>query len=307
MKILILLSTYNGKKFINVLMDSLIKQNYKPLNILIRDDGSIDETITILEKYRPFFNFFKIIKGNNVGVTKSFLELLNHPITKNYDYFSLCDQDDYWIENKITIALENFTSNKNIPQLYYSSAQMYSSDLTKSIKTNFDHSKPSLLDAILRNRATGCTIVFNKALLCKFNLFILTDDTLHDHWLLIINLLINGITYVDKKSFIKYRQHSNNYVGGKKILIHRFKQNLNYFFRINKPKTKIFSILYNNLYHINKNNLKISVFNYQLINKFYNYYKFSKNKGFIMKQILMVNLNLQSKVNFIFACLFNKL
>ena len=98
-KVIICMSTYNGEKYVKEQIESLLNQTYKNLEIYVRDDGSKDNTINILEEYEKN-NKIHFIKGNNVGVVKSFYECLKEAYD-NAEYFAYCDQDDKWHEDKI--------------------------------------------------------------------------------------------------------------------------------------------------------------------------------------------------------------
>ena len=88
-KVIILLSTYNGQNYIEEQIESLLKQTYNNIEIFIRDDGSKDNTITILKKYEKKYNYINVEYGNNIGFYKSFLWLLNN--AHKGDYYSFCD------------------------------------------------------------------------------------------------------------------------------------------------------------------------------------------------------------------------
>ena len=74
-KVNILLSTYNGEAFLKQQLDSLQAQNYKNIEIYIRDDGSTDNTIEIIKSYEERYENFRILFGNNIGATNSFFQL----------------------------------------------------------------------------------------------------------------------------------------------------------------------------------------------------------------------------------------
>ena len=96
-KIIILLSAYNGEKFISEQLESLLKMRIpdkSEIKIVIRDDGSSDNTLKILESYEKKYNNIYVIKGENIGWKRSFWELLKYE--KNGDYYCYCDQDDIW-------------------------------------------------------------------------------------------------------------------------------------------------------------------------------------------------------------------
>ena len=87
-KIIILLSAYNGEKFISEQLESLLKMRIpdkSEIKIVIRDDGSSDNTLKILESYEKKYNNIYVIKGENIGWKRSFWELLKYE--KNGDYY----------------------------------------------------------------------------------------------------------------------------------------------------------------------------------------------------------------------------
>lgn len=76
MKIVVLLSSYNGEKYLCEQLDSLINQSLRPSQIIIRDDGSTDNTLAILDKYCSEYDFISYEKGENLRPAKSFMELI---------------------------------------------------------------------------------------------------------------------------------------------------------------------------------------------------------------------------------------
>lgn len=107
--IAILLSTYNGEKFIKKQIDSLIAQTFSNWKLYIRDDGSTDKTISIIEEICESDNRIFLYKETNIGVKASFLSLLSRV---EADYYFFCDQDDFWYDNKIEKTLE-YASKKS--------------------------------------------------------------------------------------------------------------------------------------------------------------------------------------------------
>ena len=117
MKVVVLMSTYNGQKYLRQQLDSLLNQTVRPTKILIRDDGSNDDTVNLLEEYASFYSFIEYYCGKNIGPAKSFFELINK--CDGYDYYALCDQDDVWFKDKLEVAINTLEKeNKNIPLLY---------------------------------------------------------------------------------------------------------------------------------------------------------------------------------------------
>jgi glycosyltransferase involved in cell wall biosynthesis len=102
-KIQILLSTYNGEKYLREQLDSFLKLvGSENIKILVRDDGSTDSTLGILDEYSKEYGF-KIVKGKNIGVNASLYELFND-CDMSCDYFAISDQDDVWLPYKFELA-----------------------------------------------------------------------------------------------------------------------------------------------------------------------------------------------------------
>ena len=104
-KIDILMATYNGEKYLAEQIDSIICQTYKNWNLLIRDDGSSDNTFKILKEYEKKDDRIKIIKDKkgNLGIAKNFEELLK---ISSSELIMFSDQDDVWKKDKIKIMLK---------------------------------------------------------------------------------------------------------------------------------------------------------------------------------------------------------
>ena len=111
-KIFILLSTYNGEKYLKEQLDSLFSQNYKDFKLIVRDDGSTDKTKEILNSY----DIELLSSCENLGVKKSFETLLKYAYeNSDAEYFMFCDQDDVWNNDKIEKTLEEM---KRLEKLY---------------------------------------------------------------------------------------------------------------------------------------------------------------------------------------------
>ena len=140
-KVLVLLSTYNGEKYVETQVNSVLKQKNVDVDIFIRDDGSKDNTVAVIEKLND--SRISIFKEENKGATNSFFELIKKAPLE-YDYYALCDQDDYWEEDKLyaaTVKLDNVDQTK--PALYYSGQKLTDKNLQNISEHNID-SKRSL-------------------------------------------------------------------------------------------------------------------------------------------------------------------
>ena len=156
-KIQVLMSTYNGEKYIREQINSILAQTGVEVNLLVRDDGSKDKTLEILKGYKEI----KIIEAKNVGATNSFLELLS--LAGEYEFYAFADQDDVWDENKLKVAISKL-ENYDCPAIYSGNTRLVDKDLNE-IKCETLSPITTLGAAIVKNYATGCTIVFNKELM----------------------------------------------------------------------------------------------------------------------------------------------
>ena len=91
-KVCVMMSTYNGERFLPEQLDSLLGQQGVETEIYIRDDGSADSTRDIIEKYMRKHANIHFTEGRNIGPGRSFWELLRY--VSEYDYYAFCDQDD---------------------------------------------------------------------------------------------------------------------------------------------------------------------------------------------------------------------
>ena len=216
-KVAVLMTTYNGEKYIEEQLESIEKQSYDDITIFIRDDGSLDNTVEILEKIRSKYNNIEIYKGENLGPCKSFFEIIKKS-PDTYDYYAFSDQDDFWLRFKIENAVNKLKKFKKIdkPVLYFTDTILVDKNLKKINQLRVikkEDVKPE--NAIVENLATGCTVVINKnlkKLLEKISFEDMRIGMMHDDFAYKICALTGNIIF-DDQSNILYRQHENNVVG----------------------------------------------------------------------------------------------
>lgn len=219
------MSSYNGEKYISEQIDSILQQDYGDIKLLIRDDGSSDGTLEILKRYSEKYDNVCYYQGENKGSAGSFFDLIQHA-DMTMDYYSFSDQDDYWLENKISHAvryLEGRKTGRDIPLLYCSNTIPVDSEL-KPIPTAvpYRNFRPSFGNAVIQNINTGCTCVVNRKLI-EMAAGELPDFTvMHDWWLYLIAACF-GNAYFDEDAYIWYRQHGNNTIGARTSRIEHWK------------------------------------------------------------------------------------
>lgn len=245
MEICVLLSTYNGEKYIDELLESLYKQTIREnMVIIIRDDGSIDDTVDNISKWVKRLNI-KLYKGKNRGPKESFHELLKNAPAANY--YAYCDQDDVWKPDKLEMAIKKIKSedNKNmIPLLYFCKLTYVDENMNNlNFERKIRQSDMILQKAFVSNVAMGCTMVMNEQLRNEIIKLDFKHFFMHDI-VTIMTAIVTGRVIYDEKSYIFYRKHANNVTQGK-TLKNRLKDSFRFWF-----KNKNHSITYqaNDLY-----------------------------------------------------------
>lgn len=253
-KVLVLLSTYNGQKYLREQLESLYNQQGVYLHLLVRDDGSKDDTMKILKEYRSKFEEMTIIEGANIGCIKSFFSLIQEASTRyaEYDYYAFCDQDDVWESDKLIAAVSKLEGLSSTTKLYFSSTKLVDAYLnpiaSKKIRVN-----NSIGANIASSRCIGCTMVFDKFLLKKASAilpFAFKCKTsylpLHDCWTAMVAYVYGSVIYDDCPRIL-YRQHGGNVVGATGSLFAKWKTLLGDFMASKKERSsncKLFMTVY---------------------------------------------------------------
>ena len=223
-KIAILIATYNGEKYIKQQLDSLLKQTYHEWKAYIHDDGSIDRTVEIIEQYvQKYPSRFIIIEGPSTGgACSNFMYLFRNV---EADYYMCCDQDDYWLPDKIrqTFAvMKKIQGEGSKPCLVHTDLKVADAEL-EIISESMDryqklHSCDSAIGhLVVQNTVTGCTMMVNRKL--RDMLLLPIDNRhliMHDWWAGMIAAQFGKIKYLDIATIL-YRQHENNCVGAKEL------------------------------------------------------------------------------------------
>jgi rhamnosyltransferase len=221
-KIAILMPTYNGEKYVEQQIDSILRQSIGDWHLYIRDDGSADSTVKIVRNKYAGEKNITIIEDNlgNLGVRKSYELLLN---SISSDYYMFCDQDDVWLRDKIKISLDEILKQERLdteprPLLVHTDLTMTDENLKITADSYYTYWKErpsgSLNKNLTRCTVTGCTVIINRKLR---DLYLKSSGpglsssvlVLHDYWLSIISSLSGRQIFIDK-ALVLYRRHSSN-------------------------------------------------------------------------------------------------
>lgn len=212
-RICILMSTYNGERYLKDQIDSLLAQDNVVFDICIRDDGSTDGTLNILRQYESRFTNIKIQAGENVGYEKSFYSLMKN--VGVYQYYAFSDQDDIWDKDKLICAVEAMWKKEtNKPLLYMCNLRLVNENLLYICDMKAPDARIFQKGSYLVDKyGYGCTYVFNRALKDLALRYEPKIKISHDNWVGLIDIFM-GDHIFDSQTHISYRQHSNNVMGG---------------------------------------------------------------------------------------------
>lgn len=210
MKVLVYISTYNGEKYLKEQIDSILNQSQCEVYIYIRDDGSKDKTKDIIIDYCNKYQNISYSFGENIGYAKSFWKIFEFENT--FDFYAFCDQDDIWMPNKLSKAIDFLKVNPKIPSLYTSNVIGYNALENKYSKNLFHcNCEKDFYESLQKSFLPGCTFVFNSYafdIAKKYTGFLESHD-----WAMYSIISAFGKVYYDDNSSIYYRLHQDNTIG----------------------------------------------------------------------------------------------
>ena len=227
-KVVVMMSTYNGEKYLKPQIESILTQKGVKVHLVIRDDGSTDATKDILGEYCAKFQNITVYKGENVGYIKSFMWLVKKVGAEKDTYYAFSDQDDIWDNQKLKAAVDMINKEKkDIPVMYYSDLNVVDKDGSFIRKANtwegsIDKYKISVFIGI-----RGCTMVYNyhlQALLQKYSPRKISG---HDTYIALLAFWSGHVVY-DSNAYIDYRQTGENLSITGKSSFDRLKKNFLY-------------------------------------------------------------------------------
>lgn len=222
----VIMSTYNGGKYIVKQIESILNQKGVKTYLVIRDDGSTDNTIEIIKEYiQKYPERIKLIKGENIGYRKSFLSML--PMVDKCKYYGFSDQDDIWLENKCIEAIKKLKELDSKVSLYASGLVLVDENNCALREVNYKDYNFTIEKYFTRARLAGCTFVFTEELRKiaeKFSNLGLEDNSMPDHDFVVGSCAFAcGEVIIDSKSYIHHIRHKNAETSGGNGIIKRMK------------------------------------------------------------------------------------
>jgi glycosyltransferase involved in cell wall biosynthesis len=214
-QVTVLLGTYNGERFLDEQLQSIIRQSYSNWQIIVSDDGSTDSTPALLKRYQQQLGEkrLRIIEGPQKGFAANFMALAD-ALEIQTEYFAFSDQDDIWHPEHLERALRWMRLiDGNIPALYCGRTRLVQdSGQPFGISPLFCR-PPSFSNALVQSLAGGNTMVFNRSaqqLLAQTSELPIVS---HDWWLYMLVSGAQGHIHYSEEPTVDYRQHGGNLIG----------------------------------------------------------------------------------------------
>ena len=218
----IAMCTYNGARYIDAQLDSIIGQTRQPEELVVCDDFSTDDTVAIVESFRERASFPVRIFNNetNLQPYRNYEQALS---LCRGDALFFCDQDDVWLPRKIERMLEYLIAAEekfgaDTPILLHSDLEVVDANLERVDSSfaryfNIPSMEPDLVSILFANVVTGCASAINKPLMEKMLPFpdphLVKAQFLHDWWSAICAVATGRILFLDE-SLVRYRIHADN-------------------------------------------------------------------------------------------------
>mgnify|MGYP001253630738 FL=1 len=219
----ILMSTFNGERYIGEQIRSILGQSFAEFRLAVRDDGSTDGTVAAIEEFRRGDERVTLLRDGegNLGLRRSFMRLLG---ASEGEFFMFADQDDVWLPEKIERSLEAMkkiesSSDQNTPLLVFTDLKVVNEQLETIDDSlwRYQRLRPEISQdwkrLLAQNVVTGCTILANRAA-ARASLPFALPEMMHDHWVAVNTAKHGKIGYISEPTVL-YRQHAANAEGSR--------------------------------------------------------------------------------------------
>lgn len=215
----VIMAVYNGEPYLSEQISSIFENTYQNFILHIYDDGSTDNTVTIINDWKERYPEKIIYHKNraNKGVIKNFLQASEE---LEADYYMFCDQDDFWLKHKIADTLQYLQSledpKKAFPVAVFGDAKVTDANLnilsdSFQRQSRYHSERTDLAHLLMENKLLGCTVMFNHALKEKLHGFP-PEIRMHDWWIGLIATTFGTVGYLEEPLLL-YRQHEQNIIG----------------------------------------------------------------------------------------------
>ena len=202
------MSTYDGAPYVREQVDSILAQTHRRLRLVVRDDGSRDDTLARLAQVED--PRLWVVPGDNVGLPAAYFRMLDEA-GDDASYWALSDQDDVWVPDKLARAVAALRDVEG-PALYCARVLVTDDRLQPLYPHALPLRGPSFANALVQNIALGCTTVVNRAARELLRGRWPRECVMHDAWMYLVVAGCGTVLY-DEEVAVLYRQHGGNSVG----------------------------------------------------------------------------------------------
>lgn len=212
-QVTVLLSTYNGAQFLAAQIDSILDQKGVVVQLVVRDDGSKDQTRALLETYAERENVTAQF-GANEGWKKSFTDLLQTATVQPDTYYAFADQDDVWQPDKLARAASLLAPHVGVPAVYHGNVAIVDGQM-QFLQNRFSadfRPNTAFPQNYFDGLGVGATMVFNANMLALAQQYRPQQATNHDALVMALGNLFGRVVY-DPEAHILYRRHAGTATG----------------------------------------------------------------------------------------------
>lgn len=227
----VVMATFNGEKYVKRQLESILCQLDTDDEVIVSDDGSVDNTLSIITKLASVDPRIKVINGPHKGYNKNFENAIKYA---KGEYIFISDQDDVWMPNKISIILNNFKLNPQVKCIRHDCIVVDDNDNVIIDSYNaYRKSNTDYKSNIVKNTFTGCCMCVEAEWLKKLIPF--PNEIFYDAWIGILSCKYNKTMIIDNK-LIKWCRHEGTVTNAKKrnSLIHILKNRCDLYRNIRK-------------------------------------------------------------------------
>lgn len=211
----ILMATYNGERFVEAQILSIIAQTYNNWRLIVHDDGSKDRTLAIVRKWSQIDTRITIVDDGIIcgGAAKNFMHLLNY---SNSEYVMFCDQDDIWFDNKVELMYKEILNMDSLmPRVVYSNSYVWYPSVGITGLATFTHASNLQELLFLNSGIQGCVAIFDNKVRDHMKSYH-GEISMHDHLLHLIAVTLSNVHFLDVPLML-YRNHGGNVTGDTRV------------------------------------------------------------------------------------------
>lgn len=206
MRISVAMATYNGGRYLEAQLDSILSQLGEEDEVVISDDGSSDNTKELIREYMKRDKRIRLLQGPGEGVIANFENAI---AACRGEYIFLADQDDVWMEHKVERVMEQFAQDEKL-YLVIHDAKVMTEDLRETMMKSFfvyRSSKPGVINSLIKNSYMGCCMAFRRKV-AEYALPIPRKLPMHDQWIGLVSDWFFGKSCFLKEPLLLYRRHA---------------------------------------------------------------------------------------------------